>query len=138
MKPIDIRYSQDLEWLIPFVNSVKDLVPLHKIKSIKSYKVKKGLMERSYGSVIKEDNEYSINLRIYLWHRKDKEYKNETIAIILDTLAHELSHVKQKNKDFAKHDYKHFRNQALILHRFSCILKRLHIKDTSFGFNNLE
>ena len=137
MKPNKIKYSKDLEWLKPFVEHVKYSVPLHRIKSIKSYRVKKGLTERSYGSTIKDSNKYTINLRVHLWNHTSQEYKNETMAIILDTLAHELAHVKQKSKDFAKHDSKHFNTQAWILLGFSYILKVLKIKDTSKGFNNL-
>ena len=137
VQPNDIKYSKDLEWLKPFVEHYKHSVPLHKIKSIKSYRVKKGLTERSYGSTIKEGGKYSINLRIYLWNRTSREYRYETIAIILDTLAHELAHVKQKGKAFGKHDHKHLNNQAWFLVGFSYILKVLGIKDTSMGFNNL-
>lgn len=137
MKHNNIQYSKDLEWLVDFVESVRTIVPLQKLKSIKSYKVKKGLTEQSYGSVIKDNDIYSINLRVYTYSHNFKQYKPETIAIVLDTLAHELSHVKQSNKDFAKHDYKHFKIQALILRRFSDILKKLNIDDTSKGFNNL-
>lgn len=136
MKP-NIKFSKDLEWLIPFVASVYHIIPLHKIKSIKSYKVQKGLSEQSYGSTIKGDKYSTINLRVYSYNDNAKKYRSETISIILDTLAHELSHVKQSNKDFGKHDYKHFRLQSLILFTFSGILEEMGIKDTSRGFNNL-
>ena len=130
MKPkkINIKYSKDLEWLKPFVDHCCYSVPLHKIKSIRSYKVRSGLKVKAYGSTSKEGSEYNINLNVYPFNR---------IAIILDTLAHELAHVKQKGKNFGKHDSKHFNNQANILVGFSYILKLLKVKDTSKLFNNL-
>lgn len=131
-----IKYSKDLEWLMPFVESVNTYIPLHSIKSIKSYKVKEGLNERTYGSTIKRKKKYTINLRVYHYDDESKTYKNEIIAMILDTLAHELSHVNQGNKNFGKHDYKHFRIQSWILNSFSVILEKLKVDDTSKRFNN--
>jgi hypothetical protein len=136
LKP-KIKYSKDLKWLEPFVNHVNMYIPLEKIKTIKSYKVKEGLEEQAYGSTVKRGNKYSINILNYRWSRVDNQYHPETIAVLLDVLAHELAHVQQDKKDFGKHDYKHFKIQAWILASFADILKQLDIVDTSARFNNL-
>lgn len=131
MKHSLIKYSKDLEWLIPFVNSVKSIVPTYKIKSIKSYKVQKGLTERHYGTIYKSNGAYTINLKIYTYSKKQKKYANETYEGVLLHLAHELAHTKEW-----EHTYKHFKIQALILLKFSSIIKKNKINDTSEGFNN--
>lgn len=128
----NIKYSKDLEWLKPFVDSAHKLVNLDAIKSIRSYKVKAGLKEQTYGSIIKTVNgECRININPYVWNKKKKKYIGETMSVVLDTLAHELSHIKHFN-----HNYKHFRTQSLILLKFSGIIKKLKIEDTSKRFNN--
>jgi hypothetical protein len=133
----NIIYSKNMLWLKPFVDSASKHVDLSKIKAIKSYKVGKALNIRQYGSNIRSNGTYTINILTHKWNNKKKRYSIETIAMILDTLAHELSHATQKGDNFGKHDYKHFKKQALILLRFSYILKQMRILDTSKAFNNL-
>lgn len=132
-----IQYSKNMLWLKPFVDSASKYAPLDKIIAIKSYKVAKSLNIRQYGSNIRFNGTYTINILTHKWNDKKKRYSIETIAMILDTLAHELSHASQKGDNFGKHDYKHFKKQALILLRFSYILKKLGINDISKSFNNL-
>lgn len=126
------KYSKDLEWLRPFVESASKLVNINTIKSIKSYKVTPGLKEQAYGSIIKLNNgECRININPYSYNDTTEKYVGITMSVVLDTLAHELSHIK-----YFKHNYKHFRLQSLILLKFSGIIKKLKIDDTSRRFNN--
>lgn len=128
-----IKLSKDLKFLMPFIESAKSLVPLHKIKAIKSYKVNKKRISRTYGATMESRQRYIITLRSAHWVPRDKDYTVETLSMMLDTLAHELAHVK-----YFDHSYKHFKLQMLILLKFSDILKKLNIKDTSCRFNNLD
>lgn len=128
-----IKLSKDIEFLRPFIESAKSLIPLHKVKAIKTYKVNKRYMSRTYGATMESRQVYVITLRAAHWVPKDKGYTVETLSMMLDTLAHELAHVK-----YFDHSYKHFRLQMLILLKFSDILKKLGIKDTSCRFNNLD
>lgn len=127
-----IKYSKDLEWLKPFVESAGKLVNINSIKSIRSYKVAPGLKEQAYGSIIKtSDGKCRININPYSYNENTEKYNGITMSVVLDTLAHELSHIK-----YFKHTYKHFRTQSLILLKFSGIIKKLRIDDTSKAFNN--
>ena len=120
----NIRYSKDVLWLKPFIEEVLFNIPFKKIKAIKGYKVRKGHEPLQYGSTVRKNALYTINI---LTHTNGDI--KERISVILDTLAHELSHIKNW-----EHDYKHFQLQALLLYRFSVIIKRLGIKDTSARF----
>lgn len=130
-----IKISKDLEFLRPFIESAKGIIPLYKLLIVRSFKVRPGLEAQTYGSTLKHSiqDTYVINLRVYEWSKMKKKYKPETLTLVLDTLAHELAHLKYFN-----HSYKHFKTQALISLRFSDIIKKLGIKDVSARFNNLD
>ena len=128
MKKHNIKYTKNVLWLKSFVDSTKDIVPLHKITNIKGYRVRRGCEERAYGSTYHklEEDKYSINLKLqeligYM------EYKGCTISIILDTLAHELAHVAGG----WEHTPKHYKLTSCINLIFSTILEKNDIIDTS-------
>lgn len=124
-----VKLSKNLDWLFPFLVSVEHLVPLHKLKNIRSYSVKNGLEEQAYGSIVRSRNNksFSINLKTTINERKNKrkEPKPEFVARILETLAHELSHLV-----VWEHTSEHFALQAVILYEFAQVLKTMQIEDT--------
>lgn len=134
MKKHDIKYSEQVLWLKPFVEEVKNIVPLYKLKSIKGYKVQRNKQEQSYGSLIKKDiNNYTMNIKASSYDKRAKKYMDSSMSIILDTLAHELSHLI-----YWDHDWKHFNLQTKILAKFVKILKKHKILDTSFSVKVLK
>ena len=124
--PKPTYYSKNMLWLKPFVESVKDLIPIERIIRIRDYRVRKGLESRSYGSRLIYGNKFSLNIEPEVWNKETKSYVGATYQIILDTLAHELAHTVHN-----EHTAKHFRLQARILLRFSRILKDNGILDHS-------
>lgn len=90
-----LKFSKDLEWTEPFVNSVRHLVPLHTLDSIKVYSVPFGKEESSAGWCTRKGRRFTISLRSTNQVRSGKKqcYKARTIEDILLTLAHELTHL---------------------------------------------
>lgn len=125
----NIKYTKNVLWLKPFVDEVSNLVPLNKIISIRGYKVPKGLEERSYGSTVKHDDKYSINIKIYNFI--DKKHRPSSVSMILDILAHELAHTK-----IFDHRPKQYELTCRIALKFSRILEKNGIIDTSMGITN--
>lgn len=118
-------------WLKPFVESVSDLVSLKKITHIRGYRVRKGCEVKAYGSTIRhKKNVYTINLKIY--DIINKQYKGAIISSILDTLAHELAHVKTG----FEHSPEHYELTSRIALKFSYLLKQNGIIDTSLRIDN--
>jgi hypothetical protein len=123
----NIKYSRDLIWLKPFVEAlnISDILPLEKLKSIKGYRVTKGLDSQSYGSIITSNKrKYSINLETQIYSKKSQEYKDKSCEEILLTLAHELAHLVHW-----EHTPGHFRLEASILYYFSYTLQDLDINN---------
>jgi hypothetical protein len=117
-------YNASAEWLTPFINSVKDLVPLDKLDAIKGYKIKRNYEPGQYGACIKTiaTNRYVITLKMKDWSKQDKKYKNATIGGILETLAHELAHLS-----YWEHTHEHWKLQSRIQLRFSNVIKKLDV-----------
>lgn len=127
------KYTKKVEWLRPFVESAKDLVPLKQITAVSGYRVKRGQIEQSYGSTVRQSkNKYSINIKIYDLTPNGKDYKGSHIYMILDTLAHELAHVKAG----FDHTPEHYELTARIALKFSHILEKNGIIDTSMRVEN--
>lgn len=128
-----IKYNKKVEWLRPFVESAKDLIPLKQIINVSGYRVKRGQVEQSYGSTVRlSKNKYSINIKIYDLTVDGKNYKGSHIYMILDTLAHELAHVKAG----FDHTPEHYELTARIALKFSHILEENGIIDTSMRVLN--
>jgi len=122
----NIKYPKRFSWLKDFVESTDDLVPLYKLKRINAYKVKVGKNSLVYGSLTKRDGVFNINLNMWDMNPSTKRHCLARLSIVLETLAHELAHMIHW-----EHDYKHFKLTALILLRFSAIIKKMKIKDIS-------
>src|SRR5271157_1110437 len=90
-----MKYTKNVLWLEPFVESVEHLIPMEKIKVIRGYRVAKGLDEQTYGSTV--TNKYGPTRHVISIRLEDlvtpRKHKNSRVATVLDTLAHELSHV---------------------------------------------
>lgn len=128
---MSIKYSKNVLWLKPFVSLTKNLVPLNKVKSIKGYKVKKGCLERAYGSTVRDsEGKYSVNLKIYDLKENKQKYKGSMVSTILDTLAHELAHTKTG----FDHTPEHYELTCRIALKFSKILEKNGIMDTTMRY----
>jgi hypothetical protein len=114
------KFFNNVKWLEPFFNSAKGLVPLEKVKYVKGYKVV-DKNARNFGGLLRKNyKSYNITLKIF-----DANDREEFIAVILDTLAHELAHVVHW-----EHTPDHLKLQAKILVRFATVAKQLDIEDT--------
>lgn len=114
------------KWLIPYIESVKDLIPTHRIIALKGYKVPKNKYAAQYGACLKDEKgKFTINMRLYRYDQKTKKYVSLYLGHILETFAHELSHTKVWD-----HSPKHMYYTGLILSRFEKVLKAQGIKDT--------
>lgn len=125
-----IKYNRYSRWLEEYVESAKDLFDYKNVKKIYGYKVSKGKKQRILGQTTEREGKFVIFIRA-LDLQKDGNYKNSRMNSVLETLAHELAHTK-----CWPHDSKHFRLTALILLRFSKILKKHGIKDVSLRIKN--
>ncbi len=126
-----IKYTKNVLWLKPFVDSARDLISLKKITNIRGYKVRKGCEEKAYGSTIYKKGLYSINLKTHNLIEYNR-YVGSTISTVLDTLAHELAHVKAG----FEHSPEHYELTCRIALNFSYLLKENGIIDTSLRIDN--
>jgi hypothetical protein len=117
-----LKIQNNIKWVSPFIDSVKDIIPLHKVKRITGYKVPMYKEEIAYASITRVSTRtYNINLRL----TNNDTQKSVFLASFLDSLAHELAHLV-----YWKHDHRHFALQVKVLSRFSKVLKKCKIKDT--------
>lgn len=126
----EIKYTKTTQWLKPFVEKVKDLIPYNRITNIKGYWVRADLNEKTDGcTTIYDDNKITISLLVKSYNNPKKELRGKPIHYILDTLAHELAHTIEW-----EHTPKHYKIQAKIMLKFSQVIDKLKIKDTSLRF----
>lgn len=127
-----IKYHKHTEFLESYIEAASYLVPLEKLKYVKAYKVPENKNENTFAVITRLDNKFSISIRLWKQTFKVKEknrvfagYTTHYLASILETLAHELAHLK-----YWKHTYEHFELTARIMLEFSTVLRDLKIKDT--------
>lgn len=126
----EIKYTKNVLWLKPFVESAKDLVPLERLYGIKGYKVSKHLEETTYGSLTQYGREKRLHMAIRIMEikkkpkTKRKEHKKGRCETILLTLAHELAHLVHW-----EHVPEHFELQGRLVVKFYSVLKKSGIKD---------
>lgn len=122
-----MKYYKNMEFLKPYIESAKDLFPYKKFDVLKGYRVKKGKSEQTEGSIHMEDNgRFTISLLTASYYPQEKKYKNKTLHFILDTLAHELAHAAEW-----EHTPRHYEIQSKVSLRFSKVLRKLKVKDSS-------
>lgn len=90
-KPHKIKYSKDLAWLAPFVDSARHHVPLHLLTSIRGYRVPIGRIEHSDASIKFHKQRYSIMIQAYEQH--GKKHVASMIETVMLHVAHELAHL---------------------------------------------
>lgn len=122
-----MRVQKKVNFLVPYLNSVKDLIPLHRIDHIKGYRLPKTRRASQYGSCLKDQNgRFTINMRLWRYDNKCKQYLGLYLGHILETFAHEIAHTIPGCFD---HSPKHMRYTGIILTRFEKVLKKQGIKD---------
>lgn len=121
-----IKYSKDVVWLQPFVEAAAKYVKVDKITHVRCLKTPLNREEQSYATISVDQNKkyknVSLNIKVMM-HKFEKVgnnlysvkgYKQLEKSAILDSLAHELSHMKHW-----KHDAKHFRLQSRLMLMFA-------------------
>ena len=96
------KFSKELVWLKPFIESVDHLISTDKIKSVKGFRVPFNKEQNVLGRTTKYLGKYTITLLTY--QQRFDEHVPELIENILITLAHELAHLRHWDKhdaDFA-------------------------------------
>lgn len=113
-----LLYSSDLEWMRPYVNKVKRIVPVHKLEKIVSLKASLDKLNRMYGQLVTETWEEKGYV-----NRRSRKYISlyvtycETVTLkpfkrvikpyskidLLTTLAHELAHLVYDDTHTTKH-----------------------------------
>lgn len=114
-------------WFKPYINSVKDLVPIHRIKSIKGYSTPITKEEGADALITLPSGErkYKISVRIKDNNYFTGEQNPSYLAIMLNHLAHELSHLVY----FHSHGADHMLLEARIMQRFAKVVEKKRIKD---------
>lgn len=120
--------QKNLKWVEPFLSSVKDLVPLKQIQSIKGYSVPLNKEMNQYASItfnVYGRKKFRINIALKNNHVIINKQKPQFLAAFLQYFAHELSHTKH-----FEHSPEHFELEAQIMLRFARVLKKSGITDT--------
>lgn len=117
-----IKLSKDIEWLRPFIDITRYLVDLKKLTHIKSYRVRPGLNELAYGMTHYSKNKFYITIRTTKWSKSKKQYLELDKGHIIDTLAHELSHL-----ECWEHDIDHFDLQTRIMRLYIPLLRKYKV-----------
>lgn len=117
-----IKYAKDALWLQPFIEAAAGYVNIEKITHVRCLKTPLNREEQSYATISVDQNKkrknVSLNIKMQM-HRFEKVSKNLYSVkgyrkldkyVVLDSLAHELSHMR-----YWKHDAKHFRLQSRLM-----------------------
>lgn len=116
------KFYKNVKFLEPYFKAAANLVPLDKVKQIKGYYVRLGSVERGYGAILRANNNKTFNITIKI---KQSSGQKEYLIVVLDTLAHELAHLKHW-----EHTPGHMKLQSKILIEFAKVAKQLNVKDT--------
>jgi hypothetical protein len=128
-----IKIERNAKWLIPFINEVKDLVDFTKIKKIRGYWIPLDKMAQADAWCTRdEDGKYIVSVQIYekIMKRTGKKtfkfvgYQYQCLAETLNSLAHELAHVR-----YWEHSINHNMLRLKIEWRFNEVLRQRRVKD---------
>lgn len=117
--------SHDLKWLLPYLEHVKDIVPLEKVKKIDYYKTRSHHKKQHHLAIT---HKLANNKTFLIYIRTDLE-KKDRIPLNIDTqedllilLAHELAHVCPKGWE---HGSIHIKTMSDIFQRFGEIILKI-------------
>lgn len=129
------KFHKDVKWLEPYMNAVKDLVPIERVKQVRGFKVSVAKEVLTDASIVRFGNNksFTINMRTHNNHIYAGTQRYEFIAETLINFSHELAHIIHW-----EHTPEHFKLQARIMLRFAKILKKLKVKDTYKRIDQLE
>ncbi len=115
-----MKIQRNIQFLEPFIQSASKLVNLNKINKVNGYVVAANKFSHQKASITRHGNKFNINLNL-----SDDSGQNEYLAVFLDSLAHELSHLSEW-----EHGPDHLELQAAILGRFAKVLRKQGVKNT--------
>jgi len=120
-----VKISNELQWMLPFVEATEGLIDLSKITKIKGYKQIPSKEVQTEGCTHYKNGKFLITIKTHNYSKEKEKYKEEYKGLLLDTLAHELAHIHPNCFD---HGYEHFAMQVKILQRFVKVLKKTQIE----------
>jgi hypothetical protein len=115
-----VTYSKNAEWARPYVESVRFLVPLNKLRAVKGYVIAAGLSSSQEAAIIKKGNRYTITIKL------ENDGKTLHLEDLFVALAHELAHLVEW-----EHTPAHLRLMAEVLQVFANTAKVEGVRDTS-------
>jgi hypothetical protein len=138
-----MKIHPSLFWVKPFLASANGLVSLKNVLEISAYKVPLSKQSKTDAQLITytADATHKIMINTH-WQKteslgngkfKNTRYKRVRLNFMLDSLAHELAHIK-----YWDHSPNHLRLQAKLLSRMANIAKQLGIEDLDRPVNNYK
>lgn len=124
----ETRLAKDIQWLGPFLRLAKGLVPIHRIREIRTARTPLDKIEHSVATCGKlPGGFYRIVIKTHYQRQKaigegrfvHSGYARHSKLFVLDSLAHELAHVKHW-----EHTPQHLVLQSKLLLRFARELER--------------
>jgi hypothetical protein len=130
---MEIKYSKNVLWLKPFVDAVKNLVTLDKIRNIKGYRVALDKDPMCDARTTKWYGKRKKTITIRIWESDGEKHLRARYEFILESLCHELAHIDIE--PFEGHTPEHYKMKCRIALRFANVLKKEGIKDYSLRFS---
>ena len=126
-----MKVSENMLWSLPFIHAAGDLVPLSHVKEVCGYSLGKPRSpweQPDYALCVKHGKKYAVRIRLTGWEdsRQKKPVRRPLyMAVVLDSLAHELAHVVHW-----EHTPQHLALQSDLMKRFAVIAEREGVQDT--------
>lgn len=115
-----MKLSKNMQWAEPYIEFVRHQVNLDKVLEVKGYEVPKGRKCQVLGRCHPKGRKYTITMMLA------EQGTPVTMNNALETLAHELAHVKEW-----EHSPKHLELTANILADFARVAEVEEVKDLS-------
>ena len=136
------KYDKHTHWMKPFVESADGLVKVDKIRALLRIKAQEDRGQASLAICTKEhDGTYTIRMYTVirdhkrlpngLW--KSKPFTSMRVYVILETLAHELAHLRH-----FRHPPEMFELKARLMKRFAKVAKDLGITDLEIKHSKIR
>ena len=133
------RYYKSTLWTKEFIELCSDILPIDRILTVKEVKVPLDKTIKTAAQLAWDTAGWyniTLNFHSHDWENrgnkmfKKRGHKRESLSYLLDSLAHELAHIRYKY-----HVPEHLILQCKILMRFAKHLKKLGVGDTSKPYN---